>query len=52
MLLDDMGGSRIKSRARSHVGSHDHRSCDHGVTITFFFGVSSDEQVIKLFATR
>ena len=27
-LLDDMDGSRV----RSCVGSHDHRSCDHGVT--------------------
>ena len=31
MLLDDMGGSRVRSRARSRIGSHDHRSHDHGV---------------------
>ena len=52
MLLDEVGGSRVRSRARLRVGSHDHRSCDHSVTIAFFFGVSSDEQVIKLFGTR
>ena len=48
MLLDDVGGSRVRSRVRSN----DHRSRDHGVTIAFLFGVSSDKQVIKLFATR
>ena len=45
-LLDDMGGSHVRSRARSRVVSHDYRFCDHGVTITFFFGMSSNKQVI------
>ena len=27
-----MGRSRVKSRVRSRVGSHDHRSRDHDVT--------------------
>ena len=40
---NDIGWSHIRSCARSH----DHESCDHGVIIAFFFGVSSDEQVIK-----
>ena len=46
LLLDNVGGSRVRSRARSRVRSHDHRSRDHGITIAFFFGVSSDKQVI------
>ena len=33
MLLDDVGGSRVRSRARSRVGSHDHGSRDLGVII-------------------
>ena len=33
MLLDDIGGSRVRLRARSRVRAHDHRSCDHGVTV-------------------
>ena len=52
LLLDNVDGSYVKSRARSRVGLHDHRSCNHGITIAFLFGVSSDKQVIKLFATR
>ena len=39
---DDVGGSRVRSRARSH----DYRSCDHGITIAFVFGVSFNKQVI------
>ena len=31
--------------AESRVRSHDYRSCDHGVTIVFLFGVSFDKQV-------
>ena len=46
MLLDDADGSRVRSRARSRVGSHDHKSCDHDVTIAFLFGVRSDKRVI------
>ena len=43
-------GLRVKlharSRTRSYTRSHHHKSCDHGVTIAFFFGVSSNKQVI------
>ena len=46
MLLDDVGGLRVRSHARSRVGLHDCRFRDHSVTIVFFFGVSSNEQVI------
>ena len=35
-----------RSHVRSHAGSHDYRSYDHGIKITFFFGVNSDKQVI------
>ena len=35
-----------KLHARSHARSHDHRSCDHGVAIAFFFSVSSHKQII------
>ena len=31
---------------RLHTRSHDHQSRDHGITIAFFFGMSSDKQVI------
>ena len=50
LFKDNFGRSHVESRARSH----DSESCDHGVTIAFFFGVSSDKQIIvkKLFATR
>ena len=41
-LKNDVDGSRVRSRARSH----NHRSYDHGVTIAFFFGVSSNKQLI------
>ena len=34
-LLDDVGRSHVRSRARSRVGSHDHRSCDHGITQSY-----------------
>ena len=47
LLLDDMGGSRIRSRARSRVGSHDHRSCDHGVTICFILTIIDLKMVYK-----
>ena len=30
LFKDDVGGSRVRSRARSH----NHRSCDHGVTFS------------------
>ena len=42
LLKDDVGRSRVRPRTRSH----DPRSRDHAVTIAFFFGVSSDKQVI------
>ena len=29
----DVGGSRVKLQAISRVGSHDHRSCDYGITV-------------------
>ena len=40
-LLDNVGGSHVRSR----VGSHDHRSCDHGVTYIFYcnyIGIAHD----------
>ena len=46
MLLDDVGQSRVRSRARLNVGSHDHGACGYGVTIDFLFALSSDKQVI------
>ena len=54
LLKDDVGGSRVKSRARSHVKSrvrsrvilYNHKSCNHDVIIFFFFGVNSDERII------
>ena len=45
---DDVGKSRVRSRARSRVRSHDHRSRDHGIIIAFFFGISSDKQIIVI----
>ena len=51
LLKDNVGGSRVKS----YVKSYDPKSCDYGVTIAFFFGVSSDKQLNCLkshFATR
>ena len=47
---DNVNGSRVRSLVRSY----DLACCDHDVTISFFFGVSSDKQIIvkKLFATR
>ena len=50
LLKDDVGGSHVRSRARSDdLGSY-----DHSVTIAFLFGVISDKQLIvkKLFSTR
>ena len=35
MLLDDMGGSSIRSHARSRIRSYDHRSRDHSVIFEF-----------------
>ena len=49
-VLDHMLDYMLGSDARSH----DYKSCDHGVTIAFFFGMSFNKQVIikkKLFAT-
>ena len=34
-----VGGSRFRSRARSH----NHKSSDHSVIIAFFFGISSNK---------
>ena len=42
LLKDDVGKSRVGSRARSH----DPRSYYYGVTIAFLFGMSSDKQII------
>ena len=39
LLKDDVGRSRVKSRARSHYPE----SCGHSVIIAFFFGMSSKE---------
>ena len=49
-LKDDVGGSRVRLRARSN----DLEFCDHVVTIVFLFGISFDKQIIvkKLFVTR
>ena len=44
LLKDDVGGSYVRSYARSRVGSYDHRSYNHGVTIAFLFGMSFDKQ--------
>ena len=33
LLKDNVGRSRVKSFARSHDGSYDHKSRDHGVTV-------------------
>ena len=46
LLKDNVGGSRVRSHTRSRAGSHDHRFHDYGVTIAFFFDMSSDKQVI------
>ena len=46
LLKDDVGKSCTRSRIRSHIKSYDHRFCDHGITIAFFFGVSSNKQLI------
>ena len=48
LLKYDFGESRVRSRARLRVRSNNHRFCDHGITIAFFFGVSSDKQVIVI----
>ena len=39
LLKDDVGGSRVKSRAKLH----DPGSRDHDITIALFFGTSSDK---------
>ena len=51
LLLKD---SIDRSHVKSHAKSHDFGSCEYGITIVFFFGMSSDEQIIvkKLFAIR
>ena len=47
---DEVGRSRVRLHGRSHARSrtvlNDHRSCNHGITIGFFFGVSFKKQVI------
>ena len=50
LLKDNVGGSYVRSRAKSH----DHMFRDYRITIAFLFGVSSNKQVNcqKLFATR
>ena len=40
LFKDDVGGSYVRSRAKSH----DPGSRDHSVTIVFFFGISSNKQ--------
>ena len=44
LFKDNVGRSCVRSRARSH----DYISHDHGITIAFFFGVSSDKQIIVI----
>ena len=34
------------SHAKSCTRLHNNRVCDHGVTIAFFFDISSDKQII------
>ena len=47
LLKDDVGESRIRSRAKSNdLGSH-----DHGITIAFLFGVSLKKQFNRQKAT-
>ena len=41
-----MGGSSVRSCARSRVELYDHMSRDHGIIIAFFFGISSNKRVI------
>ena len=51
LFKDDIGGSRIRSRAKSHNPG----SRDYGVTIAFLFDMSSNKQFNYLksyFATR
>ena len=51
LLKDDVGGSRVRSCAKSH----DPGSCDHSVTIAFLFSMSFDTQFNyqkSYFATR
>ena len=50
LFKDNVGGSRVRSYARLH----DPMSYDYGITISFFFGIKSDKQIIvkKIFATR
>ena len=43
---DEVDKSHVSSHTRSHTKSHDYSSCDYGVTIVFFFGMSSDKQII------
>ena len=51
LFKDDVGGSRVESRAKlHHLGLR-----DHGVTIVFFSGVSSNKQfncLKRYFASR
>ena len=42
LLKDDVGMLHV----RSHAKSHDHRFCDHSITIAFFFDMSSYKQLI------
>ena len=46
MLLNNVGRSHVRLRARSRGKSHDHKSCDHTVTIAFLLGVSSNKRII------
>ena len=42
LLKDDVGGLRVKS----HTRLHNFGSYNYSVTIAFFFGISSNKQVI------
>ena len=46
MLVDHVLRSYAKLYTRSHTRLHDHRFCNHGVTIAFFFDMSFNKQVI------
>ena len=54
LLKDNVGGLCVRSCARSRIRLNDYKSYDHGIIIAFFFGMSSDKQIIvkKPFATR
>ena len=43
---DEVDKSYVKSHAILRARSHNCRFCDHGILIAFFFGISSNKQII------